>query len=98
MVAHIIVDAATRNEHSLVVLDFLEHLREAFERLTELADPMVHETQMESAGGERVLQLERLLIALDGLVVEIVYSVFGFLSGILLLRQLFGFTLISETL
>ena len=52
MVTHVVVDAAARNEHSLVVLHFLEHLGEAFERLTELADPMVHETQMESAGCE----------------------------------------------
>mmetsp|Transcript_6828 Transcript_6828/g.11525 ORF Transcript_6828/g.11525 Transcript_6828/m.11525 type:complete len:400 (-) Transcript_6828:85-1284(-) len=71
MVAHVLVDDAPSNVDRLVVLDLEQHLREALERLGELADTVVHEPQMEAAAHEVLLDAQGLLVHLDGQVDQV---------------------------
>ena len=66
MVAHVLVDHTSGNVDSLVVLDFEEHLREALEGLRELANSVVHQTQVESAAHEVLLNTQSLLVHFYG--------------------------------
>jgi hypothetical protein len=65
VIAHVLVDQASRYEHSLVLRQLLEDITETLQGLVELVGPVVHETQVESAADEVLRKCQSLLVHVD---------------------------------
>ena len=96
VVAHIIEDAASCQVHSLIILDLLQNLGEAFERELEFSDPVVHKSQVEATCDKAILLLDRILVALNSFLVQLL-NIFG-VSALLVCARSLGLHLVGETL
>lgn len=72
MVAHVVVNDASCNVNSRVILDLDEHLGEALQGLSWLISPVVHQAKMESRADEVLLQPQGLYVGLNGLFIQVV--------------------------
>ena len=77
MVVHVLVDHSSRDVHSLVVWDLGKDFAEAFKCLLKLVGLVVHQSQMETAAHEVVLQFQCFLVHFNGELDELMVLLSG---------------------
>lgn len=57
MISHILINHTSSNINSLIIVDSQKHFGETSESILELIEAMVHETKMESAANEMLVEV-----------------------------------------
>ena len=102
VVTHVVVNDASCNVNSRVILDLDEDLRKALQGLSGLISPVVHQAKMEPRADEVLLQSQGLNVRLDSLLIQVVWvSLVVFVKlhhFLLVVLDLLRLSLIGETL